>query len=297
MAKTKKTAKSKAKTEKITTKPANMPSDEAFTFQPLVPDTGSNTAGMTGQKKEWFENEDFWKNYGPIMFDSAHWAEAPGVAAAIQKIAGLKKGARILDAGCGPGRISVELALLGLDVTGVDIIQAELDAAAETATDEGVDISLVNADLRTYTTDKKFDAAINVYTSFGYCDTMEEDVQILKHICDAIKDGGWFIMEMTSREIAVQYFTPGEWFERAGKTVLTEFTVEGAWEGLRSRWILIDNKTGGRIEHEFVQRLYSAIELKRLLLGIGFKSAEVYGDFEFAPYNESAKTMVIVARK
>lgn len=297
MAKTKKTAKSKAKTEKITTKPANMPSDEAFTFQPLVPDTGSNTAGMTGQKKEWFENEDFWKNYGPIMFDSAHWAEAPGVAAAIQKIAGLKKGARILDAGCGPGRISVELALLGLDVTGVDIIQAELDAAAETATDEGVDISLVNADLRTYTTDKKFDAAINVYTSFGYCDTMEEDVQILKHICDAIKDGGWFIMEMTSREIAVQYFTPGEWFERAGKTVLTEFTVEGAWEGLRSRWILIDNKTGGRIEHEFVQRLYSAIELKRLLLGIGFKSAEVYGDFEFSPYNESAKTMVIVARK
>ncbi len=297
MAKTKKTAKSKAKTEKITSKPANMPSDEAFTFQPLVPDTGSNTAGMTGQKKEWFENEDFWKNYGPIMFDSAHWAEAPGVAAAVQKIAGLKKGARILDAGCGPGRISVELALLGLDVTGVDIIQAELDAAAETATDEGVDISLVNADLRTYTTDKKFDAAINVYTSFGYCDTMEEDVQILKHICDAIKDGGWFIMEMTSREIAVQYFTPGEWFERAGKTVLTEFTVEGAWEGLRSRWILIDNKTGGRIEHEFVQRLYSAIELKRLLLGIGFKSAEVYGDFEFAPYNESAKTMVIVARK
>ena len=95
----------------------------------------------------------------------------------------------------------------------------------------------------------------------------------------------------------MQYFTPGEWFERAGKTVLTEFTVEGAWEGLRSRWILIDNKTGGRIEHEFVQRLYSAIELKRLLLGIGFKSAEVYGDFAFAPYNENAKTMVIVARK
>ena len=67
MAKTKKTAKSKAKTEKITTKPANMPSDEAFTFQPLVPDTGSNTAGMTGQKKEWFENEDFWKNYGHLF--------------------------------------------------------------------------------------------------------------------------------------------------------------------------------------------------------------------------------------
>ena len=288
--------------KKSGTRPRTMPSDETFTFQPLVPnmDAPSSANGGSpalGQKQSWFENEDFWKNYGPIMFDSAHWAEAPGVAAAVQKIAGLKKGARILDAGCGPGRISVELALLGLDVTGVDIIQAELDAAAETAADEGVDISLVNADLRNYTTEEKFDAAINVYTSFGYCDTMEEDVQILKRICDALKDGGWFIMEMTSREIAVQYFTPGEWFERAGKTVLTEFTVEGAWEGLRSRWILIDNKTGGRIEHEFVQRLYSAIELKRLLLGIGFKTAEIYGDFEFSPYNENARTMVIVARK
>lgn len=286
-------------------KPANMPLAENEQFQPapLVAGIAAGTAhtGMaqSGTHKEWFENEDFWKNYGPIMFDSAHWAEAPGVAAAIQKIAGLKKGARILDAGCGPGRIAVELALLGLDVTGVDIIQSELDAAAETATDEGVDIALVNADLRTFTVpeDKKFDAAINVYTSFGYCDTMEEDVQILQHIRDSLKDGGWFVMEMTSREIAVQYFTPGEWFERAGKTVLTEFSVEGAWEGLRSRWILIDNKTGGRIEHEFVQRLYSAVELKRLLLGIGFKSAEIYGDFNFAPYNENAKTMVIVARK
>ena len=294
--KTKKTtAPADAQKNGRTTRPRTLPADDAFTFQPLVPNTPAPNA--VSQKKSWFENEDFWKNYGPIMFDSAHWAEAPGVAAAVQKIAGLKKGARILDAGCGPGRISVELALLGLDVTGVDIIQAELDAAAETAEDEGVNIALVNADLRTYTTDRPFDAAVNLYTSFGYCDTMEEDVQILRHICGAIKDDGWFIMEMTSREIAVRYFTPGEWFERAGKTVLTEFTVEGAWEGLRSRWVLIDNKTGGRIEHEFVQRLYSAVELKRLLLGVGFSSAEVYGDFAFAPYNENAKTMVIVARK
>ena len=284
------------------TAPKNMPLSEAEQFQPqplvagVEAATGANGAAA---QKQWFENEDFWKNYGPIMFDSAHWAEAPGVAAAIQQIAGLKKGARILDAGCGPGRISVELALLGLNVTGVDIIQSELDAAAETASDENVAINLVNADLRTYTVpeSERFDAAINVYTSFGYCATMEEDVQILKHIYGAIKDGGWFVMELTSREIAVQYFTSGEWFERAGKTVLTEFSVEGAWEGLRSRWILLDNKTGGRIEHEFVQRLYSAVELKRLLLGLGFKSAEVYGDFTFAPYNEKAQTMVIVARK
>ena len=249
------------------------------------------------QKKEWFENERFWQNYAPIMFDPQRWAEAPDVADYVCKIAGLSKGAKILDAGCGPGRISVELAARGLEVTGVDLIQSELDAAAESASAEGVDLELIKADLRTFKSDMKFDAAINLYTSFGYCDTIEEDVQILQSIYASLKDNGFFILENISREIAVQYFTEGEWFERAGKTVLTQFSVEGAWEGLRSKWILIDDKTGERMEHEFVQRLYSAVELRRLLVGIGFKSAEIYGDFDFSPYNEKAKTMVIVARK
>lgn len=202
-----------------------------------------------------------------------------------------------MDAGCGPGRISVELALLGMEVTGVDIIQSELDAAKETAEDENVKLNLIKADLRSFSSDKKFDCAVNLYTSFGYCDTIEEDVKILQNIYSSLKDGGWFILENLSRETAILYFTEGEWFERAGKTVLTEFHVEGAWEGLRSKWILIDNKTGQRMEHEFVQRLYSGIELKRILTGIGFSSVEVYGDFDFSPYNEKARTMVIVAKK
>ena len=51
------------------------------------------------KKTEWFESEEFWKNYGPIMFDSTHWAEAPGIADSICKIAGLSKGVLIVRAG------------------------------------------------------------------------------------------------------------------------------------------------------------------------------------------------------
>ena len=247
--------------------------------------------------KEWFEKENFWLNYAPIMFDPMRWAEAPEVAKAVCKIAGLSEGSTIMDAGCGVGRISIELALLKLKVTGVDLMQPLLDAAAESAADEGVSLNLVKADLRTFETEEKFDAAINVYNSFGYCDSIEDDVKILQHIAGALKDGGWFILECISREMAVKYFTEGEWFERAGKTVLTEFSVEGAWEGLRSRWILIDNTNGSRTDHVFVQRLYSAVELKRIMLAAGFSSCEIYGDFDFSPYNEKAKTMVLVCRK
>ena len=228
-----------------------------------------------GKSKQWFENEAFWNTFAPVMFDAKRWAEAPAVAEAIIRIAGLTDGCSVLEAGCGPGRIAVELAAKGMDVTGVEF---------------------VNADLRTFKSGKKFDCAVNVYNSFGYCASIEEDLSIIKNISASLNEGGFFIMECISRETAILYFTEGEWFERAGFTVLTEYEIEGAWEGLKNRWILID-KNGQRIEHEYTQRLYSAVELKRMLSASGFKSIEIYGDYDFSPYNHKARTMVIVAKK
>ena len=250
----------------------------------------------TASKPQWFEKEDFWIYFAPIMFDDARWAEAPDVAEYVKKLAGLKEGDSVLDAGCGLGRISLELALLGLKVTGVDIIQAELDAAAESALDEGVELELIKADLRTFSSDKKFDCAVNLYTSFGYCDTIDEDMMILKNIADSLRPGGTFILECSSRESAIKYFTKGEEFDRAGWHVKTEFSVEGAWEGLRSRWILSDD-FGKKVDHLFVQRLYSAPDLCRRMLDCGFSTAQAYGDFDLSPYDENLRTMIIVAKK
>lgn len=249
------------------------------------------------ERKEWFENPEFWQRFAPVMFDGQRWAEAPAVAERVIALAQLSAGASVLDAGCGPGRISVELAARGLRVTGVDIIQAELDAAAESAAAEGVPIDLRREDLRSFRAETPFDCAVSLYTSFGYCDDPADDLKIIRNIADSVRDGGTFILESTSRETAALSFTEGEWFERSGLTVLTEFSVAGAWEGLRSRWILIDGADGSRYEHEFVQRLYSAPELRRHVLDAGFKSADIYGGFLGTPYDQDAQTMVIVAKK
>lgn len=251
---------------------------------------------MKNKNKQWFENEEFWQRFAPIMFDASRWAEAPTVADYVIKIANLKKGSSILDAGCGTGRICIELAAKNMNVTGVDIIQSELDAAKESAADEGVELNLINKDLRIFKTSRKFDCGINLYTSFGYCDTIKEDFLIIKNICKALKKGATFIMECISRETAILYFTEGEEFERAGFNVVTKFTVEGNWEGLRSNWTLINDK-GEKYTHEFIQRLYSAVELKQLILKAGFSSAKVFGDFDFSPYNQKARTMIIIAKK
>lgn len=247
-------------------------------------------------KKEWFENSEFWEFYSPVIFDENRWAEAPAVAKAVEKLANLKPGNSLLDAGCGPGRISVELALLGFDVTGVDIIQSELDAASESARDENVKINLLKQDLRNFTTEKKYDCAVNLYTSFGYCENEQDDLKILKNIYDALKPGGIFILESVSRETAIINFTEGEEFSRSDIKVITNFSVFGAWEGLCSAWTLVF-PDGNRIEHKFVQRLYSAPELKKSLLKIGYKSVEIYGGYEKQPYNQTAATMVLVCKK
>ncbi len=251
------------------------------------------------KKKEWFENESFWAEYASVLFDANRWAEAPTVAESILRIIGARgktdHNTAILDAGCGPGRIAVELASRGAKVTGIDVIRSFLTAADDSARAEGVQMELIQGDLRKFVRPQAFDAAISVYTSFGYCDDPEDDKLIIKNIAQSLKPGGWFIIEMTGREIAVRDFTEGEWFERGGMTVLTEYAVEGAWEGLRSRWILLDEK-GQKTDHTYVQRLYSGVELKALLLECGFSSAEIYGDFDFAPYNEKARTMVVIGR-
>ena len=261
---------------------------------------------------DWFDSENFWTQVAPIMFDDARWAEAPTVAQYVKDLAGLSEGSKVLDAGCGLGRISVELAALDLDITGVDIIQSELDAARESAEAEGVPLKLVNHDLRTFQAPNQFDCAVNLYTSFGYCATIEEDMQILRNIADSVKPGGTFIMECTSRETAVLYWTPGEEFERAGYKVVTHFEVVGAWEGLKSQWTLYPLETSDNnviaseakqsklqaiVDHTFVQRLYPATFLRDKLLDFGFSKADVYGDYDLSPYNEKARTMILIGKK
>ncbi len=251
---------------------------------------------MSKKVTEWFERPEFWENFAPVMFDEDRWREAPAVAECLKSVASLSDGDSVLDAGCGLGRISVELASLGLRVTGVDVMESELMAARESAAAEGVDIEFLRRDLRSLGISRKFDCAVNVYNSFGYCASRSDDKKILECIYRSLKTGGRFVLECISRETAALYFTEGEWFRRGKFTVLTEFSVEGLWEGLRNRWILIDDD-GKRIEHEYVQRLYSAIELRDILLKIGFKKACVYGDYDFSPYDHRARTMVLVAEK
>ncbi len=239
---------------------------------------------------EWFEDEEFWTAYAPIMFDEPRWAEVPSAIDAIERLVGLEPGSAVLDSCCGPGRHSIELASRGYRVTGIDITEAYLEAARESA---GGDARFIRADVREYSPGASFDLALNLYTSFGYFADPADDLVALRRLRACLRPGGALVLETTGKETAARDFTAGESFERGGWGVRTEYSVVGAWEGLRNRWIL--ERGDEIVDREFVLRLYSGTEMRAALLAAGFRSARILGSLDGGPYDQSATGLVALA--
>jgi len=240
------------------------------------------------------------------MFDDAHWKEVPAVADAVTRLANfnlygetspttITSNPKVLDVCCGFGRISAELAKRGFSVTGVDITESYLQTAKEEADLEKLDIEYIKADAREFVRPDFFDLAVNLYISFGYFENKEDDLLMVRNAYKSLKNGGSFIIETLGKEIAVRDFVEAEWFERAGFTVLTKYEALDSWTFLKNRWILI--KDGKRIERVFAQRLYSASELRDLMLEAGFSKVEIYGDWDETPYDRRAAKLIVIGRK
>jgi SAM-dependent methyltransferase len=258
-----------------------------------------------GLNTEWFKDSNFWEQYAPIMFDNAHWKEVPAVADGITCLANFDfygetskipvNSPRVLDLCCGFGRISAELARRGFSVTGVDITESYLQTAKEEASYEKLDIEYLKADAREFVRPDFFDLAVNLYISFGYFENQKDDLLLVSNVYKSLKNGGSFIIETMGKEIAVRDFVEREWFERAGFTVLTQYEALDSWTFLKNRWILV--KDGKKIEKVFAQRLYSASELRALLLEAGFSKVEIFGDWDESLYDRRAAKLIVVGRK
>jgi len=240
------------------------------------------------------------------MFDDAHWREVPAVADAITHLANfdlygenpktaVSSNPKVLDLCCGFGRISSELARRGFSVTGVDITESYLKTAKEEASLDNLNIEYIQADAREFVRPGFFDLAVNLYISFGYFEKQEDDLLMVRNAYESLKEDGSFIIETLGKEIAVRDFVETEWFERAGFMVLTKYAVVDSWTFLKNHWILI--KDGKKIERIFSQRLYSASELRDLMLSAGFSKVEIYGDWDESPYDKRAAKLIVIGRK
>jgi SAM-dependent methyltransferase len=244
----------------------------------------------------WHDLDQFWSDCGPFIFRQQVRAAAPEETSQILALLDLAPASRILDMPCGVGRHSLELARRGFRITGVDRTDEYLKDAAAAARAEGLSIDWVRADMREFQAASPFDAALNVYTSFGYFTDPADDRRVVENFFRSLRPGGRILFEMIDKDLLLQRFRPTDWSEEPdGTLVLHRRTLSPDQSWIDSRWLII--RATDRREIKFGHRLYGRRELTSLLESVGFIIDRVCGLLSGAPQGPDAPRLVVVATR
>jgi len=143
--------------------------------------------------------------YGRMNLDARHrWASASAheVDVAVREL-DLKASARVLDVGCGRGRHALLLAGRGYDVTGVDFVDGFIDAAKESARENGVDRArFVTGDARSVDLGAaSFDAIVCLYDVIGTFPDQEDNQRVVDNLARHLKPGGRVLASVMNLEL------------------------------------------------------------------------------------------------
>jgi SAM-dependent methyltransferase len=248
------------------------------------------------RRREWFDDDSFWRALYPFMFPEARFAAA---REDVTKVLALTrpKGKAVLDLCCGPGRFTVPLAKRGFKVTGVDRTKFLLDKARARARAVKAKVEWIRQDMRDFVRSDAFDLVLSMFTSFGYFDDKREDLQVLTNIFMSLKPGGSVLFQLGGKEWLAKIFTPTSSHRLEDGTLLVQrHEIFDDWTRIRNEWILI---RGGRAKtFRFHHTVYSAQELRERMEHAGFVDVKVYGGLEGGEYAPgSPGHMVVVGRK
>lgn len=243
----------------------------------------------------WHEREEFWVRTAPFQFSKRRWAAASEEVEKMVSLLGLNPGMRVLDMPCGLGRHALEFARRGFQVTGVDRTPSFIEEARRRTEAEKLSVEFVCDDMRRFHRPEAFDAAFNLFTSFGYFEDPAEDRKVLENFFASLKPKGGLLLDVRGKETLARDFRPRDWIEQGEALLLEEREVIEGWSRIRTRWIIFRGER--REEFTLTLRLYSGAELKGLLEEVGFRKVELYGDFDGNLYGPEAKRLIAVAQR
>jgi SAM-dependent methyltransferase len=176
------------------------------------------------------------------------------------------EGGRLIDLGCGTGRLLVASARRGCRVLGVDLSAAMLAEAAAKASAAGVSVRLLRANLAEMdgVRDGAFDCAACLFSTLGMVSGADNRRRVVGHAFRVLRPGGRFVLHVHNR-----------WFN--------------AWTGPGRVWLVKNwfDARRGRAEagdrvmpvHQGVAgltlHLFTRGEAVRLLKAAGFRVVEV----------------------
>ena len=124
---------------------------------------------MNTKYNNWFDSK-----YYHILYKNRNHQEARKFIKKLIKHLKLKRKSKVLDAGCGKGRHSIEIEKLGHIVTGIDLSKNSIKFAKKF---ENSNLDFIVHDILK-PLNMEFDAVLNLFTSFGYYER-DKDLEIL----------------------------------------------------------------------------------------------------------------------
>jgi SAM-dependent methyltransferase len=120
---------------------------------------------------------------------------------------------RLIDLGCGTGRLLVPFAQRGFCVVGVDLSTGMLRAAAERSRAAGVRVNLVQANLTDLGcfAEHSFDYAACLFSTLGMIGPACERKRVLQQVYRLLRRGGTFLLHVHNRWFNVRHAPGRRW--------------------------------------------------------------------------------------
>jgi SAM-dependent methyltransferase len=186
---------------------------------------------------------------------------------------------RVLDMACGSGRHSLELRRRGFEVVGTDISPDLIEIARRDATEAGLDVDFVHADLRQLDYEEAFDLVLNLNDgAVGYLESDEENRRTFEIISRALRPGGRNLVQLPNVLYARERLPQRSWIPATSMVELVEHRWNKKAKRMEGRMIAV--RFGEVLEDldgiEFSQRLYSIDELRDIYDSVGMELLRVY---------------------
>ena len=241
-------------------------------------------------KKEWFA-EWFDTPYYHILYQNRGEDEARGFMEALLSKLNLPSGASLLDLACGKGRHSITLNSFGFKVLGVDL---SLNSITQAKLNENPNLSFDVHDMREPLEGRTFDAIFNLFTSFGYFDTHEENTQVCESMAKMLAPGGRLVIDFMNAKKVVSGLVP---FEKKRVNDI-EFNIYREYTGTHIiKTISFSDKSQKYSYQEKVQAITQEqfMELLRPYFDVDF----TFGSFDLEDFSlsKSERLIIIATRK
>ncbi len=211
---------------------------------------------------------------------------------------GLNMQERILDLCCGQGRHSLELARRGCrNVEGLDRSHYLIQRAKERAKEQGLGIKFREGDARKLPFEADdFDVVLVLGNSFGYFETLQDDLGVLREIFRVIKPWGKLLIDIADGQFLKENFQSRSW-EWIDKNlfVCRERSLSSDGERLVSREVVTHVAKGVIADQFYAERLYSKESLSEVLQQAGF--SEVIFPTVITPASQRAQDLGMMERR